>query len=107
MQNMPQQDDKEKSMLDYLGSEGAPSLYVNSVEMGASAWDVRVKLGEAFGQYADGRPIVKHLATLVMSPAHAKAMMEALQITVKTWEDKFGEIDLPRLKQGIGPEVTK
>jgi hypothetical protein len=70
--------------------------------MGISPWDVRIKLGEVVGQGADGRPQAKHLATILMAPGHAKAVLEALQRTIHTYEEKFGEIDLAkRYEQGI------
>jgi hypothetical protein len=72
--------------VEYIGSETAFSLYVNSVEMGVSPWDVRMKIGELMGQ-KDNVAIVKHHGTIVMAPAHAKAM--------------FGEIDLARIQQEV------
>jgi hypothetical protein len=99
---MPQAqvDKPQATAVQYVGSENAFSLYVNSAEMGLSGWDVRMKLGEIVGQAEDGRAIVKNLGTIVMSPAHAKAVLEALQKTVRIYEEKFGEIDLARIQAG-------
>lgn len=70
---------------------------------GFSGWDVRMKLGEIVGQTEDGRAQVKNLGTTVMSPAHAKAVLEALQKTVRLYEEKFGAIDLARIQTGGTP----
>jgi len=43
--------------------------------------------------------MVKNHGTVVMAPAHAKAFLEALQTTVAIYEEKFGEIDLARIKE--------
>lgn len=37
---------------------------------------------------------------IIMSPAHAKIMLGALEENIKTFERKFGEIKLPELKEG-------
>jgi hypothetical protein len=34
-----------------------------------------------------------------MSPFHAKAMLEALQQTIRTYEEKFGEIDITKIQE--------
>jgi hypothetical protein len=103
---MPEpQTEKAKPAIEYVGAD-ASSIYVNSTEMGISPWDVRIKMGEIVGQAEDGRPQVKHLGTLLMAPAHAKAVLEALQKTVNLYEEKFGEIDLAKIRAGsaISPQ---
>jgi hypothetical protein len=42
--------------------------------------------------------MAKHIATVLMSPAHAKAVCEALANTLRLYEEKFGEIDLERIR---------
>lgn len=100
---MPQaQADKPKMAVEYVGAETAFSLYVNSVEMGLSSWDIRIKLGEILDQRENVTTVKSH-GTIVMSPSHAKAMLEALQKTVRIYEEKFGEIDLARIQEGGKP----
>jgi hypothetical protein len=102
---MPEpQVEKTRLNVEYVGAEG-PSIYANASEMGISPWDVRIKLGEVVGQGADGRPQAKHLATILMAPGHAKAVLEALQKTVQTYEEKFGEIDLAKIRAGYIPST--
>ncbi len=37
---------------------------------------------------------------IIMSPSHAKIMLNALGDNIKTFEEKFGKIKLPELKKG-------
>jgi len=85
--------------IEWVGNETAFSVYVNNTDMGLSAWDVRIRLGEIVGQKPEGALMVKNHGTVVMAPAHAKAFLEALQTTVAIYEEKFGEIDLARIKE--------
>ena len=69
-------------------------------EMSVSPWDVRIRLLESFDNEGSV-PVVKKHGVMVMSPVHAKAMLEALEQTVHIYEDKFGEIDLTKVKDVI------
>ena len=75
--------------------------------MGLSAWDVRIKLGEILSQKEGGNLVVRNHGMIVMAPAHAKAFLEALQITVSMYEEKFGEIDLARIKEATGATFVR
>lgn len=50
-----QADKPQTTTIQYVGSENAFSIYVNSAEMGPSDWDVRMKLGEIVGRADDER----------------------------------------------------
>jgi hypothetical protein len=103
---MPEPSEKQPQP-EWVGNETAFSIYINNTEMGLSAWDVRVKLGEILGQKDGGNLIVRNHGMIVMAPAHAKAFLEALQTTVSLYEEKFGEIDLARIKEVTGTTFTK
>jgi hypothetical protein len=84
----------------FIDSDSPFLIYCNMTEMSVSPWDVRIKLLESFDN--DGIiPVVKKHGVMVMSPAHAKAMLEALEQTVRIYEEKFGEIDLTKIKEAI------
>jgi hypothetical protein len=88
---------------EYVGPEG-PSIYANSTEMGFTPWDIRFKLGEIVGLGSQSNSVqAKHIATVLMSPGHAKAVFEALERTIKLYEEKFGEIDLAKVKAAMSP----
>ena len=73
-------------------------VYCNSASFGFSAWDIRLKLMELI----EANVNVEH-GTVVMSPAHAKAFLEAFQSAIRQYEEKFGEIDLSRIKDAPMP----
>ncbi len=75
-------------------------IYCNSTEMSATPWDIRIKLMEMYD--ADGTtPLVRKHGVLITSPMHAKAMLEALRITVQKYEEAFGVIDLEKIQTAI------
>jgi len=60
----------------------------------------------AFGQTAPGQTSAAHLlSSLVTTPVHAKAMLRALDKTIKSYEKQFGEIPEiePKPKAAAGP----
>lgn len=99
---MANSDDPKKIKVQMIGDPSA-TMYVNNVEMAFSAWDIRIQIGEVLGQ-KDGELVGKNLGTVVMAPAHAKAFLEALKTTMSLFEEKFGEIDMARIKEaGFSP----
>jgi len=86
-------------------SGGAFSIYCNSIQLGITPWDIRFQVMELIGREGDTATIIKH-GSFVMSPTHAKALLEALQSTIRQFEEKFGEIDLARIKAVAGPLTT-
>jgi len=71
-------------------SDQFKALYINSTVMRISFFDVAI----VCGRLTEEGP-VEDLVSLVMSPEHAKALLTALTITVKQYEDTFGEIKSP------------
>jgi hypothetical protein len=84
----------------FIDSDSRFLIYCNMTEMSVSPWDVRIKLMESFDNEGNV-PIVKRHGVMLMSPVHAKAMLEALEQTVRVYEEKFGEIDLAKVKNVI------
>ena len=75
----------------YSGVEEPPTYYSNSAEIGTSLWDIRINWGE-IKEATKERILVKHLATVYMSPSHAKAVAELLNEKIKEYEETFGPI---------------
>ena len=71
------------------------SIYVNQSEFGITPWDVHIMLGKIQGTTPEGFAL-EELATVIMSPQHAKAFMYALASNLQIWEDQFGSIQLPQ-----------
>ena len=75
-------------------SDAHRTIYINSTRMGISPWDIRM----IFGQVVDsgtGTVVTQDEATIIMSPAQAKAVAENLNTTVAEFEKLFGEISNP------------
>jgi|SRR5271157_1750012 len=84
----------------FIDSDSSFLIYCNTTEMSISPWDVRIKLMEAFDNEGSVLIVKKH-GIMVMSPVHAKAMLEALEKTVHMYEEKFGEIDMSKVNEAI------
>lgn len=79
-----------------INVENMTSYYSNSVEIGSSVWDFRLKCGEMVEATSE-KIVIKDLCILYMSPSHAKAVSILLARQVKAYEDQFGEITVPPL----------
>lgn len=79
-----------------INSENMISYYSNSVEIGSSVWDFRLKCGEMVDATSE-KIVVKDLCVVYMSPSHAKAVSILLARQIKAYEDQFGEITVPPL----------
>lgn len=73
-------------------------VYCNAIEFGYSPWDIRLIIKELVEARDQQTTFVTH-GTIAMSPVHAKAALEALQKTVAIYEEKFGEIDISKIKE--------
>jgi hypothetical protein len=71
------------------------SLYCNNVNLALTPWDFRFVFSEIIVQ-SGGKPINVAKASVVMAPAHAKALLGALEANLKGWEAVYGEIKMPK-----------
>jgi hypothetical protein len=75
--------------------EQAPTYYVNLVEMRTGLMDMRFRLAEVIDASETETATTLHLkalATLYMSPQHAKSFLALLSRNLKSWEERFGPI---------------
>ncbi|HEY9405384.1 MAG TPA: DUF3467 domain-containing protein [Pyrinomonadaceae bacterium] len=80
-------------------SEKYISLYCNQVEIGFSAWDVQFSIMQVHGRTSD--VIGEELASISMSPQHAKAMVLPLMNTIFQYEAQHGVVKIPGQKEPI------
>jgi len=78
-----------------IGIEDAPTYYANSVELSATPWDYRLRLGELI-EASEERRVVKLLATVYMSPQHAKKLVSMWTEAIDHYEKSFGKIPGPK-----------
>jgi Protein of unknown function (DUF3467) len=69
------------------------SLYANSAQVRTSFYDVSLVFGEISPE-GDSIECEEHVQ-IVMSPQHAKVMLQILDRNLRTYEERFGVIDLP------------
>lgn len=68
------------------------NLYVNQTEFAITPWDIQIQLGHVHGEGSG--LVIEQVATVTMSPQHAKAFAIALATNVREWEKSNSEIML-------------
>lgn len=68
-------------------------IYANASRMAISPWDVRFVFGQVLER--GGETINEDAVTIIVAPAQAKALLNALTTTVNMFEQTFGEIKDP------------
>jgi hypothetical protein len=97
LDDQPQDDNVEAQAIvstEISNTEDWPSYYTNHAEIRISPWDVRLTLGE-IKTIKEGRIRVKNLATVFMSPVHAKVFSDILAEKIVQYEEKVGPIPVP------------
>jgi len=72
------------------------SVYCNSTEVLLSPWDMRINVMENIPPKEGQAQLMVH-GSVVMSPVHAKALLQALAQTITLYEEKFGELDVQKI----------
>ena len=74
-----------------LGAEQAEGIYSNLVFIAHSASEVILDFARAL----PGLPKAKVYARVIITPQHAKSLLQALEQNLKNYEGQFGPIKLP------------
>lgn len=74
-----------------LGPEQAEGIYSNLVFITHSNSEVILDFARAL----PGLPRAKVYARVILTPQHAKSLLQALEQNLKTYEGQFGPIKLP------------
>ena len=67
-------------------------VYCNAMRMGAGPYDVQIMFGSMREQNGPEEQAVEEQVMVIMSPQHAKAMINSLRVTIETYENTFGFI---------------
>jgi hypothetical protein len=82
--------------VEVLNADGAPSLYANNTGIETSVWDVKIRFAETLAVDHEQRITrVRELATVRMSPQHAKVVAGILIAQLENYEKRFGKIPSP------------
>jgi hypothetical protein len=85
--------------------EGVPTFYANNANFKTSLWDLTIDFGVIVGQSSTGGPKIQDVATVIMSPQHAKIFVEVLARNIQGYEEQFGEIPRPPQEPPSDPSV--
>jgi len=72
-----------------------PSLYANNTQFQVSPWDISLDFGQVKGRGEQGNLVIQPLVRVLMSPSHAKALLNLLSINLHAYEAEFGPIPIP------------
>ena len=76
-----------------IQSEDYRTIYSNAASLSFTPWDFRFTFSQLVDKGAR-EAVVQDEACVVLSPQHAKVMVEMLQTTVAQYEAQFGVIPL-------------
>lgn len=78
----------------WVRGENTLSVYANNSNVQLSVYDVQLNFGR--GRPATGGGVeVDEVATIMMSPQHAKALTRGLARAITEYEARFGSISIP------------
>jgi len=87
-----------------LGEKESEGVYSNLALISHSPQEMILD----FARVMPGAPKTKVLARIIMTPAHAKMLLKALEDNLKKFENNFGEIKIKGLDQkNIGFQAEK
>ena len=73
-------------------SENFMNLYINNTRFAYTKRDIQMLCSRiSVTMEEEGSP-VEEVAIITMTPAHAKAVMRALEANIKIYEEEYGEI---------------
>ena len=79
-----------------------PLTYVNAMNMNTNVVDFQFVFANRIVDNQKQETIIKELQRIVMSPQHAKMMLNLLRGQVEGYETKFGTIDIPPVEEKNG-----
>ncbi|MDO8794865.1 MAG: DUF3467 domain-containing protein, partial [Vicinamibacterales bacterium] len=87
----------ERGTIERVSGGDVPTYYVNNTAVETTVWDIRLKLAETIEVDAERRITrVRELASVRMSPQHAKVVVAILLRHLENYETNFGKIPEPR-----------
>src|SRR6188768_860704 len=92
---MPDQDPQQQTIRITLDDNIAQGEYINFANIIHSPSEFVIDLG----RIVPGRPDVKIYSRVIMTPLHAKQLLEALAHNIALYEQKFGEIRIEGVQQ--------
>lgn len=99
-QATPGQPQRQQVRLDASNLE---TIYANSFALTSSPEELALYLGVNTPLPGMNQPLIKLTHRLIVNPQNAKRLSQVLQHAVKSFEDRFGPIELPPPPTGGSP----
>ena len=80
-------------------------IYSNVSRVAISPWDLRLVFGQTVEGATQGQLVMQDVMTVVISPQHAKILLESWTTAMKTYETHFGEV--PNLTAAVNAFIAK
>ncbi|MDR3750533.1 MAG: DUF3467 domain-containing protein [Terracidiphilus sp.] len=93
--------------LELTNPDSIQPVYSNNANLAIAPWDIRIIFSEIVTTSKPGEAFNVLRAHIVMNPAHAKALVDALAKTIEAYEKQFGEIKIPNFPPQILPAARK
>ncbi len=87
-----------KGAIGWLTGHDEPVNYANHAEFQMSVWDIRIRFGRIEATRDGGAPEALPLASIILSPQHAKAVSKVFAEQIVEYEKRFGPIPEPANK---------
>jgi hypothetical protein len=87
--------------MNFVRSDKFIRVYANNTQIEATVWDVRLTFGDM--TVSEGKVTVEQILAVVISPQHAKALVNVLANNIAKYEQDIGEIKLPLRDDGPDP----
>ena len=88
-------EEKRMPQVVHVQAEKFQSIYTNNANIQISYFDFRFDFRQLMPG-ADGGMVVERMASVVMSPQHAKALLGVLTENIRQYEEQFGSITMQR-----------
>jgi hypothetical protein len=97
--------------LPHVRGEDHKTIYANFAQGAITPWDLSIIFGR-IGETEEGKPAIIDVATVVITIPLAKAFMGVLQGNIRSWEEQFGEAQMPKglvaaQRQGKSPQAKE
>jgi hypothetical protein len=93
---MPDHKQQEQQQFETFQSEKFMSVYSNSANLEVTPWDFKFIFGAIVTQGSNKPPKIENRVEVVMSPQHAKVLLNIFATHLQEYEKRVGEIKLPQ-----------
>lgn len=102
-ENESQEESISTRTMAHVRSEKYVSFYSNFAQCAITPWDIRIVFGE-IGEIDPDAPAIADLASVILTPQIAVALVRVLNGNITAYEQQYGKIQMP---SGMPTSETK